>query len=112
VYIGNDTVVEAKGHAYGVIKSKFTGGKWTYWAECSFFEYEKEPTPAPTTEKYKVTTKKDPLALREKPTTQSKALAWIPKGTIIEVSGFSGNWASTTYNGKSGWCYKKYLTKV
>lgn len=112
VYIGDDKVIEAKGHAYGVITSKFTGGGWTYWAECPFFEYEKEPTPAPTTTKYKVTTKKDPLALREKPTTKSKALAWIPKGTIVEVYGISGNWADTLYAGKRGWCYKSYLTKV
>lgn len=34
VYIGNGYVVEAKGHAYGVIKSKLKGGGWTHWGQC------------------------------------------------------------------------------
>lgn len=47
VYIGNDRVIEAKGHSYGVINSKFTGGGWTYWAECHLIEYKSSPVEAP-----------------------------------------------------------------
>lgn len=48
VYIGDDTVIEAKGHAYGVIKSKFTGGGWTNWGQCKFIDEDPEPVPVPT----------------------------------------------------------------
>ena len=34
VYIGNNYVIEAKGHKYGVIQSKFSTGGWKYWAQC------------------------------------------------------------------------------
>lgn len=38
VYIGDDTVVEAKGHAYGVVKSKFSTSNWTYWGQCQWID--------------------------------------------------------------------------
>lgn len=49
VYVGDDKVIEAKGHAYGVIKSSFTGGSWKYWAQCPFIEADAEAPAAPTT---------------------------------------------------------------
>lgn len=36
VYIGNGYVVEAKGHAYGVKKTKLSTGGWTYWGQLSY----------------------------------------------------------------------------
>lgn len=50
VYVGNDTVIEAKGHSYGVIESKLSSGSWKYWAQCPFIEESAaadDPTPAP-----------------------------------------------------------------
>lgn len=38
VYIGGDTVIEAKGHAYGVVRSSLSAGKWTYWAQCLYLD--------------------------------------------------------------------------
>ena len=35
VYIGNGYVIEAKGHAYGVKKTKLSSGSWTHWGQCS-----------------------------------------------------------------------------
>jgi len=37
VYDGNGYVYEAKGHAYGTIKSKFDS-KWTFWSQCPYIE--------------------------------------------------------------------------
>lgn len=37
VYVGNNLIVEAKGHAYGVVVSKLTSA-WTYWCQCPWFE--------------------------------------------------------------------------
>lgn len=132
VYVGNNTVVEAKGHAYGVVSTKLSSGKWGYWAECHLITYAAEPapapqpapeptpSPAPTTTKYKVSTHGDVLRLRAKPTTDSAILANLPNGTVINVSEIvtgqavhgNTNWAKTVYNAKTGYCSCKYLVKV
>ena len=49
VYIGGNTVVEAKGHAYGVIKSNLVGSYWTHWGYCPWITYETENTSKPVT---------------------------------------------------------------
>ena len=47
VIVDNDgTVVEAKGHAYGTIKSKVSS--WSYWGKCHLIKYESTPEPTPT----------------------------------------------------------------
>lgn len=128
VYVGNNTVVEAKGHAYGVVSSKLSTGKWKYWAECHLITYAADPQPAPaptpvpepTTTKYKVKTHGSVLRLRAKPDTKSAILADMPNGTVIEVSEIvkgqtiegNSNWAKAVYKGKTGYCSCKYLIKV
>lgn len=42
VYVGNDTVTEARGHAYGVVHSKITDARWKYWSDDCNIEYPKE----------------------------------------------------------------------
>lgn len=48
VYIGNGEVVEAMGHAYGVVKTKLAGRGWAYWGMPDWISYgyvaECEPT--------------------------------------------------------------------
>ena len=44
VYIGNGYVIEAKGHAYGVIKSKLSATKWTNWGKLKFIDYSEAET--------------------------------------------------------------------
>nr|DAK71913.1 MAG TPA: invasion associated secreted endopeptidase [Caudoviricetes sp.] len=39
VYIGNGYVIEARGHAYGVVKTKLSERKWTKWGKCPWIEY-------------------------------------------------------------------------
>lgn len=41
VYIGNGYVVEARGHKYGVVKTKLAGRGWTRWGKCPWITYEK-----------------------------------------------------------------------
>ena len=38
VYIGNGKVIEAKGHAYGVIESDLNSS-WKFWCQCNLFDY-------------------------------------------------------------------------
>ena len=107
-------VFEAKGHKYGVKKTKFKMTDWTYWCQCHLFKEDPEPSPSPepSTTKYMVNTKNDPLRLRAEPTTKSETLALIPKGTVIDVSKTENGWAYTTYDSKDGWCSMSYLKKV
>lgn len=41
VYIGNGEVIEARGHAYGVVKTKLSGRGWKRWGKCPWIEYDK-----------------------------------------------------------------------
>ena len=42
VYIGNGEVVEAMGHAYGVVKTKVAGRGWAYWGMPEWIDYGAE----------------------------------------------------------------------
>ena len=42
VYIGNGQVIEARGHAYGVVQTKLKDRPWTKWGKCKFIEYVEE----------------------------------------------------------------------
>lgn len=42
VYVGNDTVTEARGHLYGVVHSKITDKRWKFWSDDINIEYPKE----------------------------------------------------------------------
>lgn len=40
VYIGNGYVIEARGHAYGVVKTKLSGRGWGKWGKPSWLNYD------------------------------------------------------------------------
>lgn len=42
IYIGNGEVIEARGHSYGVVKTKLNERKWTSWGKLRWIEYEEE----------------------------------------------------------------------
>lgn len=129
VYIGDGWIIEAKGHAYGVIKSKLDN-KWTHWGQCNLIEVDQtapapqpQPTPAPTPapapsgELYKVKTNGSNLRLRVAPNLKAVVIASMPnskpgKPTLVTVTGTSGSWSRVTYNGKTGWAATKWLAKI
>ena len=39
VYIGDGYVIEARGHAYGVVRTKLSARPWTSWGKCPWIEY-------------------------------------------------------------------------
>lgn len=43
LYIGGGEVIEAKGTQYGVVKSKVTKSRWTWWGELSAVDYAENP---------------------------------------------------------------------
>ena len=48
VYIGGGEVVEAMGHAYGVVKTKLAGRGWAYWGMPGWISYEETAVVAPS----------------------------------------------------------------
>lgn len=42
LYEGNGNVIEAKGHNYGVCRTKLSAGSWKYWAKCPWFTYSSQ----------------------------------------------------------------------
>lgn len=40
IYIGNGEVIEARGHSYGVVKTKLNERKWTSWGKLRWIEYK------------------------------------------------------------------------
>lgn len=55
VYIGDGYVIEARGHNYGVVKTKLKDRPWKNWGKCPWITYseEKKDTPAPAPAKKK-----------------------------------------------------------
>jgi hypothetical protein len=58
VYIGNGYVIEARGHDYGVVKTKLKNRAWKNWGYCPYIVYEKpekkeEPKEVDNKEYYK-----------------------------------------------------------
>lgn len=51
VYIGNGYVIEARGHAYGVVKTKLSSRGWKSWGKCPWIEYIEENQPKKETSK-------------------------------------------------------------
>ena len=114
VYVGNGEVIEAKGHKYGVIKSKLNSS-WSYWGQSNLIKESQIPaTPATPTkaDTFKVKTNGSPLALRVAPKKSSALIVWMKNGSSIKVSGTQDGWSRVTYQGKTGWAYSKWIAKV
>ena len=44
IYVGKGKVIEARGHAYGVVETKLKDRPWTEWGKLDWLEYEEEKT--------------------------------------------------------------------
>lgn len=115
VYIGSGKVIEAKGHAYGVIESKF-GSAWKYYAEYYNVDYSSAvPDPVPSDElkpgtKLHVNTLIDPLRLRTAPSLTAPVVCLMKKGSEVTYLGEkSGEWLKVKYKTMIGWASGKYL---
>lgn len=113
LYIGNDTVIEASGTQAGVITTKISGGKWTYWGELKGVNYnssakkEESKVPDDTNIKSAVVTGTR-LALREAPSTEAKILMRVNTGERVQLLDDT-EWVKVKYQGKTGYMMAKYL---
>lgn len=125
----NGYVIEAKGHAYGVVKTKFNAKSWQYWGQSNLFteavkeepkEEPKEdpkPTPAPAKPKeetyvdYKVTAERG-LNLRKGAGKDNPKIGCMPYGSIFKVSKIVGGWAYGKYGNLIGYAAEEWLKKI
>ena len=111
LYIGNGEVIEAKGTQSGIIKSKVSDKKWTYWGELKGVSYNSTPTPAPEPEPEKgtaVVTGKN-VALRYGPTTSAGIITRIATDKVVKLATPPEEWQYVEYEGKRGYMMKEYL---
>lgn len=117
VYVGNNKVVEAKGHAYGVITSSITSG-WTYWAQCHLITDDisavtqpaEPPKTTPTTNEVKyITTAVHGLNVRKGPSKNYGIVKCLPKNTKVTVYETKNGWGRI---GTNQWCSMTYMKKV
>lgn len=127
VYIGNGYIIEAKGHAYGVVKSKLDD-TWNYWSYCPFIEYveDKKENKKPNkitiykaqyfdhniTGKYKTISE---LNLRVGSGTDKSIVCVLKNKQRVTCHGYYNKIGATkwylveTDDGKVGFCSSKYL---
>lgn len=112
LFVGNGTVIEAQGTQAGVVTSKVSASKWTYWGELKGVVYDgvtPEPTPEPTPEKgYAIVTGKQ-VALRKGPTTTAGVIVRVPTGKQVKIVKPPSDWEYVEYNGKQGYMMKEFL---
>lgn len=126
VYIGNGYVIEARGHDWGVVKTKVSERPWEKWGKlpADFVVYEAEPAPAPaptpaptpTFKPYEVKITADYLNYRAGPGVEYKVNGVIhDKGGIYTIVGESVDGRGQAWGKlKSGvgWISLKYAKKL
>ncbi|MBE6948179.1 MAG: hypothetical protein E7454_08055 [Ruminococcaceae bacterium] len=93
VYIGGGEVIEARGHSYGVVKTKLSERGWTRWGYCHLLSYE-EAAPA----KEKTTTLSLPVLKRgaKKDSVKAMQLLLLGYGFTMESYGADGSFGGAT----------------
>ena len=108
LYIGGGEVIEAAGTQQGVIKSKVTNSKWTYWGELKDVSYEGKPEPKPEPGYAIVTGKR--VALRKEPSKSAAIIMRIDTGETVKMEPEpEKEWDYVSYNGKVGWMMREFL---
>lgn len=106
----NGYVINAKGHAYGVVKEPFVRSRWYYWSDCPYFDYSDEKPSYEIVAGDKVKLSKDATVYG----SSRKFSSWVYDmiSTVIEVNGNRVVFSVAPEKGVTGATHKKYLTKV
>lgn len=86
VYIGGGYVIEARGHEYGVVKTKLKNRPWKWWGKCPYIDYEDNP------DKKKITVKKGTWNVRAGVGTAYSIISVVKGGQEFYSSKQSGGW--------------------
>ena len=123
LYIGDDWVIEAQGTKAGVVKSKSSLSKWTWWGELRGVDYSSTTpvTPSPTSTPTPVTTKQamvtapsgKTVKMRKEPTTYCRVYDDVPIGAIVTVVKAGPDWTQISYKTRKGWyMMSMYLKEI
>lgn len=127
VYVGHDTVVEAKGTIYGVVTSHLD--HWDYWGELKMIDYtnaaeleDGEPAGAQQTEEDAAAgtiitaVVNNPLTwlnVRSGPGTEYNKVFRVQKGSTVEVlDAGAPDWWKIRSGGRTGWASAQCLMVV
>lgn len=87
VYIGGGEVIEARGHSYGVVKTKLADRPWTSWGYCPYITYE-----APEqTEVVKTITMELPVLKKGMKTEVVRRMQWLLIGHGHDMEGYGAD---------------------
>lgn len=118
VHEGNGSVVEARGFASGVVRSKIADTAWTHWVAAPWLSYEGYEdllTGGPETFPYhaQVTTRVSPLNLWNSP-AKTTSYAQVARGDTVTVLGRGDvvGWYWAEKDGKKGQADGQYLTRI
>lgn len=106
-YIGGGTRVTYLGTEYGWCQVAI--GVHTGYIDADALT-EQEPAGA-LGSRY-VSTQSDCLALRETAATTGTLIAWMTRGDTVQLLEEQGEWSRVTWNGKTGYCASRYLSKT
>ena len=113
LYIGNGSVIEAKGTQAGVIMSKVTESKWVEYGELKGVVFNGTPSPSPTPEPEpsdiigQATVTAVKVALRSSPSTQASVITRVDINQKVNI--IKDEWTHVEYNGKKGYMMSKFL---
>ena len=116
IYLGDGTVMDARGSKSGVLHTDFTSYAWTQWAmpKGLYDNYEKEPEEVlPVIYQATVTASSGTtVRMRASASTSASVLKAIKLGEKVDVvEETNDTWSKIIYGGVTGYMMKKFLAK-
>lgn len=124
IYLGDGTVIDARGSNSGVLHTRLEAYKWSHWGLLEGLykdgtggkpglpiKVEKEVIEVLYTARVKARTG-DTVRLRESPSTLSKILQAVRIHTTVEVLQEQGDWSRIRANGQEGWMMREFLQRL
>lgn len=115
VYVGEGFVIEARGTAEGVIKSKVSGYGWTHWAVPVLGgSLIAPPAPSPALYRAKVVNVRTGLNLRTTALNADNTILLMPLGAVVDVlqDNCGNGFSRVRYGTAEGYCTRSYLMQV
>lgn len=113
LYIGSNTVIEAKGTRYGVVASTPASG-WTHWGELKGVDYSQAEQDTEVTVLYeaKVVTAQGSLNVRCAPGTSAAIITRLPQNTVVSVTDSTDGWLKIRTEDAIGWVSAQFLARI
>lgn len=118
IYEGDGYAIEARGFAFGVVRTKVSERTWTHWCACPYISYagfEEMLRPEPITEPYEalVVTRSSPLNIWTD-TRKTRSIKQVKKGDTVVVLGYADalGWLRVQKDHMAGVADGQYLQKI